>query len=740
MPRISVIVPVYKTEKHIEKCLESIRCQTFDDIEILCIDDCTPDDSMAVVERMAEQDTRIRIIRHERNLGLAGARNTGIKAAKSEYIAGVDSDDYIAPDMLEALWKGTNEGHYDVVVCGYEDVNEAGKTLARHQVKVKTLDPIPADASPFKISNPSFWNKLWRRSLFVDNDIFFPDHIYYQDSATTPRIYKKARNVNFIGGAYYKYLIRDDSVTNSTSDKHVIDKFRELSVVKDFLIREELYEKHLDDFNERVRNSYKYHANNVYHNNFNGDAATDEYLRFLLLMREAFLLFDDGIREMSLREKAQALMKGKRLFATALADSTESSVAPATVRPAAVPPRNLPETPRILVLTLYAGENEFDRCCASLAAQTYGNWDHKIFKNMGNVEGHHALYSAVMDNADKYDLFIKLDADMLLSGTHVLQDIVGMFKSTADLDHLIVACDDFMTGRPIIGVHTFSNRVRWNRRPDGIFLDPSPSRPGRRKIIEEPETSFFQHTPDPAPFQAFHFGAHRALKLTQRGRSAAEKRTEAMRTQWDTLYHAWEQFRILGDRRHALALVAADMVIAGEIGEGAHDYADLGLRRAFEATVTLSDAELKARLQPNWETAPAQREYFERAVGPEGMQKLAEERSASAQAKEPKAKASAAPRFRELYNEGRKLLKEGKYLEGLHMIEQALDRKPDSKLARIGRAEALLGLSRKEEATIVYAELGRLYPDDRKIADRHKVLVERKTLPKPRLPEPLVVR
>lgn len=618
-PKISVIVPLYKTEEYLEKCLRSIMTQSFEDIEILCIDDFSPDGSAEIVERLAREDSRITLIRHEQNLGLGGARNTGILAARADYIASVDSDDYVDPDFLERLWLGSQGGYFDVVVCGYCLVDPSGKVLRRSgHNKKKVMDPIPADQNPIRISEPAFWNKLWRRSLFVDNDIWFPNHIYHQDSATTPRIYTRARNICFVGGSSYKYLVRNDSVTQSTSDKHLIDRYRCVDVLKDFFIREGQYDKLKEALEERIYSGYSYHVGNVNQNRHGGDVATDNYLRHLLIMRDAYIEHDMTVRAMTLDEKLDLLINHKPI---PRAPTVETSPTPAPANiPLNRPP--LPKNPRIMVLTLYSGEHEFEVGCASLKMQTHKNWQHKVFRGLGNQEAHRALYKYIMENRTNFDLFLKLDADMALTRQEVMVDIIQMFLDRPKLDHLVIGCDDYMTGETILGVHTFSNRVTWESNGQGIFNDPSPKRPGTRRIIEQPKIPYFKHASDPSSLQAFHFGAHRALKLVQRNYSTEEKRVEAMNTQWQVLVGVWRQFEKHHDRRHALALVAADLIITGKLGDDAHDYNDAGLLAAYEEYTTYSSDHLWGLVQSHWTSDSSQDQYFRRAVGSNGLQKL----------------------------------------------------------------------------------------------------------------------
>ena len=203
MLKISVIIPFYNVEEYLDKCLNSVRSQTFKDIEIICVDDCSTDNSYKIAKLHAIDDHRIKIIRHRKNLGLGGARNTGIHCAKGEYIASVDSDDYILPNMLEVLWKEAENSRFDIVCCGFEKVDLSANVLAKSSFADEVIVNTNNSINIFSKINPAFWNKLWRRSLFVENDIFFPEHCYFEDMPTMPRLMAKAINIKTISDRLY---------------------------------------------------------------------------------------------------------------------------------------------------------------------------------------------------------------------------------------------------------------------------------------------------------------------------------------------------------------------------------------------------------------------------------------------------------------------------------------------------------------------------------------------------------
>jgi len=287
-PKISVIIPIYGTEKYLDKCLLSVRGQTFKDIEIICVDDCSPDNSYKIVEEHCKQDKRVVLIRHEKNLGLGGARNTGIRAAKADYLASVDSDDYMSKDMLEILWKATDNGWFDIICCGFNRVDGNGNILSKYSYPEKQIFNDNNSVDIFSTLNPAFWNKLWRKSLFVENDIYFPEHDYYEDMSTTPRLLAKARYAKVIKDALYFYLVRDQSIINSVTDKHIIDYLKGFEILSKFLKENNLSQHYVDKFHLFIRGNFNYFTKSIIDSQLSLDKK-NQYLRFLILFRITFV-------------------------------------------------------------------------------------------------------------------------------------------------------------------------------------------------------------------------------------------------------------------------------------------------------------------------------------------------------------------------------------------------------------------------------------------------------------------
>ncbi|WP_158295178.1 CDP-glycerol glycerophosphotransferase family protein [Eggerthella lenta] len=208
---ISVVVPVYNVELYIRQCVDSILAQTYPNLEIILVNDGSKDNCLAICEEYAKKDPRVRVI-DKVNGGLSDARNVGIEAACGEYIGFVDSDDWIAPDMYEYLYRGIVEHDSDIALCEYYNVwkNDARATY-RPAVRLFEGDACLRSLLQLKIGNYA-WNKLYKRSLWEDG-IRYPVGKMYEDVRTTYRIMQKAKKVAALPEPKYYYRRREGSIT-----------------------------------------------------------------------------------------------------------------------------------------------------------------------------------------------------------------------------------------------------------------------------------------------------------------------------------------------------------------------------------------------------------------------------------------------------------------------------------------------------------------------------------------------
>jgi glycosyltransferase involved in cell wall biosynthesis len=216
-PLISVVVPVYGTEAYLPQCLDSILAQTHANLEVLCVDDCSPGNAAEIIRDYAGRDARVRLISHAENQGLGSARNTGIRAARGALIGFVDSDDWLEPEMYARLLELMERAQADIVQCSAARMSE-GRNIGSYPVSGGTRTRYTIH-SMFG-EGPTFvgaaWNKLYKTSLFLDNDIFYPD-ILFEDVATTPRLVHCAKRIASLPESYLNYRYRDDSIVNDIS-------------------------------------------------------------------------------------------------------------------------------------------------------------------------------------------------------------------------------------------------------------------------------------------------------------------------------------------------------------------------------------------------------------------------------------------------------------------------------------------------------------------------------------------
>lgn len=219
-PLISVIVPVYKVEPYLVKCVNSIREQTYSNIEIILIDDGSPDRCGEICDDFAKQDKRIKVV-HKKNGGLPSARNAGIDIANGEYIGFVDSDDTIEPYMYEKLYNLLSYEKTKLAVCAVNYVYEDGKILHKSLLgKNCTFDFYHAiiEMNTHRIFDMGAWSKLYHKSLF--ENIRFPVGKLSEDYYIMFKVFDRAQNVSYLDIPCYNYLQRQNSITRNEKINH----------------------------------------------------------------------------------------------------------------------------------------------------------------------------------------------------------------------------------------------------------------------------------------------------------------------------------------------------------------------------------------------------------------------------------------------------------------------------------------------------------------------------------------
>lgn len=229
-PLVTIIVPIYKVEKYLRRCIDSLLVQTYPNIEIILVEDGSPDRCGAICDEYAQKDSRIKVI-HQENKGLAAARNAALDIAQGEYIMFVDSDDYVEPTFCEIPLKTALEQNADMVIFGYKrfingkfaNIRVAGFTgpmTAVETIRHFVLYDVPS------IYN-MVTNKLFHRSLF--ESIRFPEGFFFEDNEVSYRTAHIASRIYVIQDVLYIYMIRNDSITgvlNKSATKQLMDRFK----------------------------------------------------------------------------------------------------------------------------------------------------------------------------------------------------------------------------------------------------------------------------------------------------------------------------------------------------------------------------------------------------------------------------------------------------------------------------------------------------------------------------------
>ena len=223
--KVSVIVPVYKVEQYISKCLDSLVNQTLEDMEIIVVNDGSPDNSEKIIKDYAKKYKNIKYLKKE-NGGLSSARNFGLKHAIGEYIGFVDSDDYVDKRMYQMMYEKAIESSADLVVCDLNYVYEDKEEKAYSNIKTDTTDI----KSIMNNIYPAAWNKLYKKELF-DNEVYFKEGVWYEDVEFIYRLLPYVNKIGVVHEHFYKYIQRENSIIR-TIDKRLYNYIDKITFIQ----------------------------------------------------------------------------------------------------------------------------------------------------------------------------------------------------------------------------------------------------------------------------------------------------------------------------------------------------------------------------------------------------------------------------------------------------------------------------------------------------------------------------
>lgn len=221
-PLVTVIVPVYKVEPYLRRCLDSIVNQTYKNLEIILIDDGSPDNCGVICDEYAEIDKRIKVI-HKKNGGLSSARNVGLDVFKGEYVSFVDSDDVVSLDMIEYLYDLLSDNNAEISVCLHEIVRDNHRWISFKNVNNQTVTPKECIKKLLYNDgvDTSAWAKLYKASLF--NNVRYPQGKLFEDIATTYKLFFNANRIALGNEAKYSYILRNSSIVGSSFNEKKLD-------------------------------------------------------------------------------------------------------------------------------------------------------------------------------------------------------------------------------------------------------------------------------------------------------------------------------------------------------------------------------------------------------------------------------------------------------------------------------------------------------------------------------------
>ncbi len=232
--KISVIVPIYNVEKYLDKCLDSLVNQTLKDIEIILVNDASPDNSKKIVDKYLKKYKNIKYFEKE-NGGQGSARNLGLKHAEGEYIAYVDSDDYIDLDMLLKMYDKAIEDNADVVICGNKVVNLDDKVIDTYLPCI--TDDINVN---ILLGNMAVWNKIYKKEII---DIEFREKLWYEDIDFTAKLLLGKAKVSFVNEPLYNYLLRPGSTMNNQNVDRNLELIPAFDSMIEYFKKKNLYDK-----------------------------------------------------------------------------------------------------------------------------------------------------------------------------------------------------------------------------------------------------------------------------------------------------------------------------------------------------------------------------------------------------------------------------------------------------------------------------------------------------------------
>lgn len=225
-PKISFVVPVYKSEKYIRRCLDSLVRQSLEDIQIVCVNDGSPDNSLSILKEYESKYSNIKVISKE-NGGVWYARLDGVRAADGEYIGFLDADDYVEKDFAKLMYESVSKNQSDIAVCGFKRIDENTRKVLSQEMKYASSRIIYMDKNPEEIIsiNTALWNKIYKADVLKATfNVKSPPRIL-EDAMFISLVYINAHKISFVDEYLHNYMVIDGSAMHSLKSND-IDKIK----------------------------------------------------------------------------------------------------------------------------------------------------------------------------------------------------------------------------------------------------------------------------------------------------------------------------------------------------------------------------------------------------------------------------------------------------------------------------------------------------------------------------------
>lgn len=247
-PFVSIIVPVYNMEKYLIKCVDSLLAQTLNEIEIICINDCSTDSSLSILKEYEKKDSRVVVIDLKQNVKQGGARNRGIEIAKAPYLCFVDSDDWLDSKMCEDLYHIAIENDADMVrgriyqFYGDNDIRKEKGTEA-----VLNMDSLLDRNRYYVAYGGRLCGGIVKKDIFIKNELTYPEQLFYEDNAIGVLIYLFCKKIAYSDEYYYYYRCNNQSTTRSVNNYRYFDRLDTAKMFLENMKRYGFYEAYKEE-------------------------------------------------------------------------------------------------------------------------------------------------------------------------------------------------------------------------------------------------------------------------------------------------------------------------------------------------------------------------------------------------------------------------------------------------------------------------------------------------------------